>query len=575
MQIHINGVRVALIAIYSDKFAMIGESHGISVLAGELIHKTNIDINNLLVLDMYAYDQDSRHVQVFDEIKDFKPNMIGFSCPYGSFYYLKKLYYEEQFSVLNPKPLVLFGGALPTYIPEKFLTEIDESAVVIRGEGEEAICKLVESLSSPIDIATIENISYCKSGRIVHNKRKQAVLEKLAPPFRGQFSSLIKSNAQIFVENSRGCAWGKCTFCSRNMYLDDFGETEYQRFPIERLKSDLNTLAEHGVSAITFADEDFCGSGLVEMQDIVDLFQQLHDGGKYFVFDVSMNVNSIYSRRWDCSKRDLAYSLLSQLKALGLRKIFLGVESGSAEQLRRYNKQHTPEEAVKAINILRSINIQIEIGFILFDPLCVLHEVKENIDYLIVNKLSEITSSLGSGLELRLHFATQYVSLLDRYNLQTSKKLYTNEYDHDTLNYPSFYASDDISRICLFIREANKTIRPLYYPLKSLSRYGEKGALGEYSKEVKAIVVEIRELYIQYIKECVFRFQEVSTNISTADILLNLETSIVNLYSNHRELLCSIAAEKNNPVLANIVVEYDSKMSRTSMSIVLWEEKGQ
>ena len=558
-----NDIKIVLVAMYSEKFAMVGETHGVSVLAGELIDKKIVKPQNLLVLDMYAYDQNARKENIIAEAISFKPNMIGFSCPYGSYDYLKAFYNKEVINKLRPNPMIVFGGALPTYIPEKYLSEIDEDAIVIRGEGEEAICCLAKSLISTTDYLTIDNISFCQSGIIVHNKRKQVDLASVAPPYRGHLPDLLKTNAQIFVENSRGCAWGKCNFCSRNIYLDDYKKTEYRRFPLERLKKDLITLTEHGVKTITFADEDFCGSGLNEMLDIVTLLQHLYNEKIKFVFDVSMNVNTIYNSCWSDCQVATSKDVLLKLKTLGLRKIFLGVESGSATQLKRYNKQHQPIEAIKAINILRELNIQIEIGYILFDPLCSLSEIKENIEYLQSNNLSEITSSLGSGLELRLHFATQYVVLLDRYFAQTGQELYERVFDNDTLNYPSFYADNNVSKICQFIRAANKNIRPLYYPLKSLSRYGENGALGTYSQYIKSLVVNIRECYIQQIKKYVFMFSEesISADVSATGILEDLEIAIVDLYYRNKTMLKRIINETDNKVLMSTVSEYDSLLA--------------
>ncbi|MCL2722175.1 MAG: cobalamin-dependent protein [Treponema sp.] len=552
-----NNIKIVLVAIYSEKFAMIGESHGISVIAGELISKKIVKTENLLVVDMYAYDQNVPKEDIFSEIIRFNPNMIGFSCPYGSYDYLKDIYSKKKFSDIVPKPLIVFGGALPTYIPEKYLIEIDNTAVAIRGEGEEAICALVESLITTKELSSINNISFYKSGTIIHNKRKQVNLKNVALPYRNHIPNLLKVNAQIFVENSRGCAWGKCYFCSRDIYLDDYKSTKYRRFPLKRLEQDLINLANYSVTTITFADEDFCGSGLDEMHDIVTIFKNLQKIGIEFIFDVSMNVNSIYSNSWTDSQKITAKDLLSILKVLGLRKVFLGVESGTAEQLKRYNKQHHPNEAVMAINLLRDLKIQIEIGYILFDPLCTIPEIEDNIKYLLDNNLSEITSSLGSGLELRLHFATQYVMLLDHYYNKIGNKLYDNCFDNDTLNYPTYYADEKISKICYFIREANKTIRPLYYPLKSISRYGEVGALGSYSKDIKNIIMSIRKLYIHHIKECVALFSNGGLNILIQDTLENLEISIINLYNQNKELLSKMVAETQNIVLLTAVNEFE------------------
>lgn len=547
--------KIALVAIYSETFAMTGESHGVSVLAGVLRTHLGITSDNLLVLDMYAYDQNTRYAEVMLDLKNFCADIIGFSCPYGSYEQFKKIYKQTVFQEFSSHPLVLFGGALPTYIPEKYLNEIDNMAIVIQGEGEEALCDIVRYKVSEIALTSISNICYIDSysGKIVYNKRKQVDLSTSVPPYREHLAKLLERNAQIFVENSRGCAWGMCTFCSRKMLYDDSCNLSYRRFPLSRLRDDLLFLSSNGVKSITFADEDFCGSGLDEMQEISDLLKLLDLN---LSFDVSMNVNSIYCDKWSEAEKKRSKLLLRNLKSYGLRKVFLGVESGSINQLRRYNKKHSPDEAVEAIDILRANDIETEIGFIMFDPLCTRADVLENIMYLKKNGLADYASSLGSGLSLRLHMDSPYLKLLDEYEFDNSISLYDKVYNNNDLNYRSHYANKDVNLLYEFVQKANKTIRPLYYPLKSLSRYGEMGSLGKHVVVIKDIVVQIRRTYLSHIEKCTLNDNFNVIDISSA--LYSLNSDIINLYLSNISRLKEIAIETNNAVLKNTLQEFDS-----------------
>ena len=67
----IKNIKIALVAIYSETYAMTGESHGISVLAGTLCSSLGIADSNLIVLDMYAYEQSSsRYTDVMNELRN-------------------------------------------------------------------------------------------------------------------------------------------------------------------------------------------------------------------------------------------------------------------------------------------------------------------------------------------------------------------------------------------------------------------------------------------------------------------------------------------------------------------------
>jgi radical SAM superfamily enzyme YgiQ (UPF0313 family) len=545
-------IKVALLAIYSEKYAMTGETHGISVLAGVITNKYQLSSEDILVMDMYAYDQIDREKKIIDSLMNFKPNFVGFSCPYGSYEYIKDIFPSILQTIDENETIIIFGGALPTYIPHAFIKDIYQEAIVIAGEGENAICGIIDAVITGTALNQIPSISYYKhdTSEIIDVQRKQVDLFNICAPYRKHLPFLLAKKAQIFVENSRGCSWGQCTFCSRKMYTDNYSIKCYRRFPLSRLEEDLINLSNYGTTAVTFADEDFCGSGLEELTEIIQMFERLN---LCIRFDVSMNVRTIYSNEWSDKRVELTFNALDKLKKHGLRKVFLGVESGSITQLKRYKKGHTPVEAIQAINFLRRIKVDIEIGFILFDPLCTLEEVKENIEFLCNNELAEITSSLGSGLELRLHIDSPYVKLLNEFESATGIALYRKEYQNDYLNYTSFYANESVKKLSNFVKVANKTIRPLYYPLKSLSRYGEYGSLGKYTELIKGIVVKIRQKYIARIRACAFGSLNEDMLVSNLSVL---KKDISTLFTDNKMILHEIATETGNGVLADVVLRY-------------------
>jgi hypothetical protein len=210
---------------------------------------------------------------------------------------------------------------------------------------------------------------------------------------------------------------------------------------------------------------------------------------------------------------------------------------------------------VVAINFLRGINVDVEIGFILFDPLCTINEVRENIDFLQSNHLAEVTSSLGSGLELRLHLDAPYVAILGEYEANTGISLFKKEYNNDFLNYSSSYVNESVKILSEFVKEANSTIRPLYYPLKSLSRYGENGSLGPHVTFIKKLVIDIRNIYIQKIESFSLHVEK---NLGKSDDLNELILSIVTLFNENEAELRYIADGTGNDVLADMLKKYSS-----------------
>ena len=57
------------------------------------------------------------------------------------------------------------------------------------------------------------------------------------------------------------------------------------------------------------------------------------------------------------------------LKNIGLQRLFLGVESGSDNQLQRFNKGTNAYQNATAIKLITALGINIRVGYISFDPL--------------------------------------------------------------------------------------------------------------------------------------------------------------------------------------------------------------
>lgn len=535
--------RVLLCALYS-RMSMAGETHGISVLGGVLLKHPNVGNNNLQIFDMYAYDEKDRERELINLVRDFSPHVLGISCPYGGYEFIKELY-PQLAPFLSESELVLFGGALPSFVPEKIISEIEPNAICILGEGEEALEMLIDSLVRHSDYSQIPNLCYYDKQKreIIYTPRKQVDLSKVPLPYREHIPSLVKRNAQIFAEYSRGCSWGACSFCSRHMYKDSQQPTCFRVFPIDRLKKDLTTLSSYGVTSLTFADEDFCGRGLSQLASVTEMFEELC---LPLQFDVTMNVRSVYSEKWTEDEKKLSKELFYRLKKQGLNKVFLGVETGSPTQIKRFRKAQTVDESIKAINLLRSENIEVDMGFVMFDPLCTIDEIQESINFILDNDLIGCVSTLGSQLELWIHKDSFYKKMLDRYYAETGVKLYSSDYRDEDLVHESTYADERVKSLSLFVKRANSSIRIIFSTIKLLMRNGKKDSLGPYVKYVKKSITEIKTIYLDYLQKCVLSDFEEDTLNFYLDAFRN---STNEYFVGHKNAFKMIAKETNNAQL--------------------------
>jgi radical SAM superfamily enzyme YgiQ (UPF0313 family) len=469
-------IRAALIGLYSEKYPAIGESHGLSVVAGGLRASFPASQLTMEVLDMVQHGQESC-AEAVALVERLGANVLAVGLPYGTFSVLREYYSDMRRALAGERPLVVLGGPIATYLSDRLLEDICPDAVVILGEADQVFPALVARWLDGRPYSDLPNLHYFDQsiGTAVRTRRALASLRTSQAPYRGHIRSILANGGQVFAEASRGCSWAACTFCLRGL-TDVAGRNyEYRRKEAAVVAADLRTLYDLGVSDVTFADEDFLGSSLPETAEFVaDLASHVSYAPR---FDASATVHSVYSRRDSPAERSARESVLQTLAKLGLQKVFLGIESCSPGQLKRYAKGHTREEAVAAARTLQRFGIRVEIGVILFDPLCTLAEVADSLSFMRSNGLAQLASGISS--ELRLQVGSSYFTMLQRHEKQSGVKLWRDELEKDTLSYPYRFADDEAQSFFFAVKEWSRRLYPLYYPAKSLSRFGATGALGQ------------------------------------------------------------------------------------------------
>ena len=481
--------RVVLLALYSDKYPAIGESHGLSVVAGSVQLAMRSNEVTMRVLDMVTWGEESS-ARAVSAIEQIDANVLAVGLPYGTFSVLQREYAALRAAMHGPRPLIVFGGPVATYMSERLISEIEPSAFVIKGEADEALPHLIQCwLMGEIPERT-PNLSYRNSttGQLKHTPRKLVNLAASASPYREHTTEIRSAGGQIFAESSRGCSWAACTFCLRGL-TDVLGRGhEYRRKPVGLVARDLLDLKLRGVEDVTFADEDFLGSSLDAAEQFVSELEAWRED--FPKLDASLTVHSVFSRHDTPEESLRRQGVLERLAGLGLQKVFLGIESCSSSQLKRYAKGHTRQEALAATRRLQKLGIRVEIGVILFDPLCELEEIEDSLRFMRHHELVGLASGISS--ELRLQVSSHYLSLLQNYERRHNLQLHSTKIDPDTLSYSYNFSEPIVQRLFVAVNEWNRLIHPLYYPAKSLSRFGGSGAIGDAASPLRHALQEFR-----------------------------------------------------------------------------------
>jgi len=74
--------------------------------------------------------------------------------------------------------------------------------------------------------------------------------------------------------------------------------------------------------------------------------------------------------------------MFRQLKKIGLCLVYVGIESGNPTGLQVMNKRLSVEDNIRAVKILKDLEILYDFGFMLFDPSSTFESIRENINFL-------------------------------------------------------------------------------------------------------------------------------------------------------------------------------------------------
>ncbi len=206
-----------------------------------------------------------------DKIKN--PFVVAFSCSVWNYEYNKVL--AKAVKEAYPETVIIFGGH---NISRNFGTfdECPEVDILIYHEGEEAFRQIVLSLLEGKELSEIANIAYKSCGRYIKTKEEAFCLSEYPSPYlNGIFDGIANDGVSFsaILETNRGCPF-KCAFC-------DWGTlgSRVRLFPMERIKAELDWIAEHKIEYVYCADGNF---GIVDRdEDIAEYIISLKEKTAY------------------------------------------------------------------------------------------------------------------------------------------------------------------------------------------------------------------------------------------------------------------------------------------------------
>ena len=295
------------------------------------------------VIDLHAEKLDE--IELRARLQDFKPRVIGISVLTNMSIPAHKI--AKICKEVCENSLVIAGGVHAEALPERMLrnSAID---VVVRGDGEEPICDLVEGISPE----SIAGVSFRDGTTVKHNPARPVNMDLDKYPFpayhlidfKNYFPAVgsYRNLPAINMLMTRGCP-GKCTFCnSARTTL----RTRQAAQAVKQIKYLHDT---HGIRQIQFYDDTFT----VMKKNVLEFCRLLK----------LENINVTWTAyiRGDCFSADIARAM----KSAGCHQVLMGIETGSPKIAKRIGKPIQKDVYLECIRIAHSHGLEVRGSFII------------------------------------------------------------------------------------------------------------------------------------------------------------------------------------------------------------------
>ncbi len=254
---------------------------------------------------------------------------------------------------------IVVGGYFPTFASTEILRDFPEVDYVVRGEGEITLKELLQAVLGIEDrsLDQIEGLSYREKGEIRENPSRPLIgdLDILPPIDRKYARQVINSKQYLRIYGTRGC-WGACSFCDIiGLYGSAKGKRWRRRSP-EKLVNEMEELmSSYNTNYFIFNDDQFLIRGKSAFAVVDEFASEIERRQIKIEFELMCRADTVSPK------------IMQRLKEVGLKRVFLGLESFDEKQLKRFNKKISVRQNIRALVTLHKLKIDVIASVILAD----------------------------------------------------------------------------------------------------------------------------------------------------------------------------------------------------------------
>jgi radical SAM superfamily enzyme YgiQ (UPF0313 family) len=232
-------------------------------------------------------------------------------------------------------PLIIGGSAFSIYPRELF--DLFKPDWGIKGEGEESLCRLLESLDSGKADLTIDGLVFRKGSEIVVNGRSHFIKTPGLDFDRNLLPFYWEKAGMVNVQTKRGCPYN-CIYCTYPLIE---GHNVRTLDPDKILHTLRELYEKHGIDYVFFTDSVF---------NISNSFNEKL---------AKKMIGSKLPMHWGAyfSPHNLSFENLKLYAKAGLTHIEFGTESLSDTTLKNYGKHFDVDEVVRVSEYCNKVGV--------------------------------------------------------------------------------------------------------------------------------------------------------------------------------------------------------------------------
>ena len=253
----------------------------------------------------------------------------------------------RRFHVELPNIKIIYGGVFPTYHFRDILAQEPQIDIVVRGEGEATLPKLIAAIEKSNfcvnDLESVDGIAFRRNGQIVETAPATMIDDLNAYRVGWELIdhkkySYYGGKRAVVMQFSRGCPH-LCNYCGQRGFWARWRHRNPQKFA----KEIAWLHRTHGVELINLADENPTVNKAI--------WRELCEA----IIAENINITIIGSTRADDIVRDA--DILHLYRKAGIERFLMGMENTDEATLKKIRKGGTIQSDREAIRLLRQHGI--------------------------------------------------------------------------------------------------------------------------------------------------------------------------------------------------------------------------